>query len=71
MNQYFYSKQNIAQWMTVVALYKLQSRMNLSIFQAIVVIELSSMLRAKGYNLEDIVKELNKKSNQTMVRADR
>ena len=57
--------------MTVVALYKLQSRMNLSIFQAIAAIELSNMLRAKGYNLEDIVKELNKRSNQTMVRADR
>ena len=56
--------------MTVVALYKLQSRMNLSIFQAIAAIELSNMPRAKGYNLEDIVKELNKKSNQTMVRAD-
>ena len=57
--------------MTVVALYKLQSRMNLSIFQAIAAIELCNMLRAKGYNLEDIVKELNKRSNQTMVRADR
>ena len=56
--------------MTVVALYKLQSRMNLSIFQAIAAIEQSNMPRAKGYNLEDIVKELNKKSNQTMVRAD-
>ena len=56
--------------MTVVAPFRLQSKTNLSIFQAIVAIELYNMPRAKGYNLEEIVKELNRNINLMMVKAD-
>ena len=56
--------------MTVVVPFRLLSTTNLSIFQAIAAIALSNMPRAKGYNLEEIVKELSRNINRMTIRAD-
>ena len=57
MNQYYFNKQNKAQWLTVDAPVRFLSKMNLFTFQVIGAIGLCNMHKAKDYNLEGAVKE--------------
>ena len=57
MNQYYFNKQNKAQWLTVDAPVRFLSMMNLFTSRVIGAIGLYNMHKAKGYNLEGAVKE--------------